>query len=161
MEYTENMIRLSAKKLDIDIKKYNMEQIKMGMASELEHGSINADKNLNVTNDEPTQTLQIVLAHLEEVPDYYTKLKQVEPIEEKYKLHGFDKYISTEIKEDDIVEDGEGGPAIGAASLTAIPGMGAPVLAGRDITGSGDVPIAPKKKKKRKQRVKDFDQFIK
>lgn len=38
------------------------------------------------------------------------------------------------------------------------PGMGAPVLASRGVTGSGDVPMAPKKKKK---RLKSFDQFDK
>ena len=81
-------------------------------------------------------------------------------IEEKYKLHGFEKYISTETK--DITEDGEGGPAIGATALSDVSGMGAPILAGRGIVGSGDVPSTEtKKKKKRKQRVKDFDQFIK
>ena len=87
-----------------------------------------------------------------------------ESIDEKYKLYGFEKYISTEVK--DLTEDGEGaavgGPAVGATSLASVPGMGAPVLAGRGITGSGDVAGVPeKKKKKRKQRVKDFDQFIK
>lgn len=156
MDYTEEIIRLAAKKLDISLDKYDIEQIKMGMKVELEHGSVNADKNLNVTNDEPGATLQITLAHLEEDPEYYTKLKQVEKqpeeekVEERYKLKGFDNY-STE-----LTEDGEGS----LATLDAVPGMGAPVLAGRGITGSGDVPSVPSKKKNKK-RVKSFDQFTK
>jgi len=156
MDFTEDIIRLAAKKLDVNIDKYDMDQIKMGMSVELEHGSKNADKNLNVTDDEPTTTLQITLAHLEETPDYYTKLlKYVEQpekdkkIEERYKLQGFDKY-STE-----LTEDGEGG----FTTLSSVSGgMGAPVLAGRGITGSGDVPSLPAKKKKK--RVKTFEEYL-
>jgi hypothetical protein len=158
MDYTEEIIRLAAKKLEINLDKYDIEQIKMGMSIELEHGSVNADKNLNVTNDEPESTLQITLAHLEEDPEYYTKLKQVEQpdaekVEERYKLKGFDIHSA------ELTEDGEGA----LATLDATPGMGAPVLAGRGITGSGDVPSLPAKtgkKKKNKKRVKSFEQFI-
>jgi hypothetical protein len=160
MDYTEEIIRLAAKKLDLDLEKYDLEQIKMGMSVELEHGSKNADKNLNVTNDEPEATLQITLAHLEEDPEYYTKLLKYveqdkeEKVEERYKLKGFDNYAT------ELTEDGEGA----MATLDAVPGMGAPVLAGRGITGSGDVPSLPAKtgkKKKNKKRVQSFDQFIK
>lgn len=83
-------------------------------------------------------------------------------IEERYKLKGFDNYSL------ELTEDGEGGgaPAAGGgfATLSATPGMGAPVIAGRGTPGSGDVPSpsAPiKKKKNKKKRVKSFDQFIK
>jgi hypothetical protein len=81
-----------------------------------------------------------------------------EKVEERYKLHNFNKYSSVE-----LTEEGEGGgPAVGATSLSSVPGMGSPVLAGRGITGSGDVPSPPAKmKKKKKKRVKDFDQFTK
>lgn len=159
MDYTEEIIRQTAKNLDIDIEKYDIEQVKMGMAVELEHGTINADKKLNVTNNDPTQTLQITLAHLEEDPEYYTKLlkyveqPEEEKVEESYKLKGFDNFFSS------VEEDGEGGPVVGATTLDSVSGMGAPVLAGRGITGSGDVPNPVKKKKTK--RVKTFDQFIK
>lgn len=76
-------------------------------------------------------------------------------VEEAYKLHGFDKYLSTE-----LTEDGEGPAAPAAATLASVPGMGAPVLPGRGIEGSGDVPSPPAKKKKKK-RVHTFDQFLK
>lgn len=77
-------------------------------------------------------------------------------VEERYKLKGFENYST------DLTEDGEAGPAVGATTLDSVPGMGAPVLAGRGITGSGDVPSLPvKKKKNKKKRVKTFEQFIK
>lgn len=81
---------------------------------------------------------------------------ETDKIEEAYKLKGFDKYMSS-----DLTEDGEAGPAVGATALASVPGMGEPVLAGRGITGSGDVPsTTASKKKKKNNRVKSFDQFI-
>lgn len=46
----------------------------------------------------------------------------------------------------------------GFATLSGTPGMGAPVLAGRGITGSGDVTIG-QKKKKRKKKMKNLKAF--
>jgi len=160
MNFTEDDIKLAAKNLEISLDKYDMEQIKIGMTVELEHGSKNADKNLDVTNDSPEKTLQITLAHLEEIPDYYTKLlkyvekPETDKIEERYKLQGFDSYNT------ELTEDGEGGPMPGAATLSSVSGMGAPVIAGRGITGSGDAPSPAFKKKKKKKRVKTFEQFL-
>ena len=77
MHFTEKMIDDSAKKLKIDISKYNMDQVKAGIQVELEHGS-KAGKKLDVTHDDLTKTLQIALAHLEEDPEYYVKLEKVE-----------------------------------------------------------------------------------
>lgn len=65
-----------AKKANLDISKYDPEQLKMGYKVELEHGK--KDKETNVTNSDPIKTLKIAVAHLKEKPDYYTKLKQVE-----------------------------------------------------------------------------------
>jgi len=79
-------------------------------------------------------------------------------VEERYKLKGYDGFSI------DLTEDGEGGPAVGAATLAATPGMGAPVYAGRGFDGSGDVPSPAAKigkKKGKKKRVKSFDQFTK
>ena len=158
MDYTEEIIKLSADKAGLDLKDFDMEQIKMGMSVELEHGSQNAE--LNVTDDDPINTLKIVLAHLGELPNYYTKLiKYVEQpeekkVEERYKLSGFDNYTM------DLDEDGEGGSVVGGTSLASVPGMGEPVLAGRGIIGSGDVPSPPAFKKKKKKKVKTFTQFI-
>ena len=56
--------------------KYDVEQFRMGMDVELEHGTV--DSNTNVTNDNPLMTGKIALAHLNEIPDYYTRLAVME-----------------------------------------------------------------------------------
>jgi len=43
---------------------------------ELEHGLV--DSQTNVTNDDPIMTGKIALAHLNEFPDYYTRLDKME-----------------------------------------------------------------------------------
>lgn len=73
--FSEWIFKKIAKDAKLDIDKYDMEQIKMGMGEELEHGK--KDRKLNVTNDNPAKTLKIVIAHLKEDPQYYTKLKKV------------------------------------------------------------------------------------
>jgi len=47
-----------------------------GLDIELEHGTITPDTN--VTDDDPTKTAKIALAHLNEIPDYYTRLRALE-----------------------------------------------------------------------------------
>src|ERR1700681_1609570 len=55
---------------------FDVEQFRMGMDVELEHGL--HDLLTNVTGDEPTVTGKIALAHLKEFPDYYTRLGRME-----------------------------------------------------------------------------------
>jgi hypothetical protein len=55
---------------------FDIEQFRMGMDVELEHGL--HDLLTNVTGDEPTVTGKIALAHLKEFPDYYTRLARME-----------------------------------------------------------------------------------
>ena len=62
--------------LDIDWSKFDIEQYRMGLDIELEHGLI--DPHTNVTNDDPIMTGKIALAHLNEFPDYYTRLDKME-----------------------------------------------------------------------------------
>ena len=62
--------------LGIDWSKFDVEQFGMGMDVELEHGLVNP--HTNVTNDDPLTTGKIALAHLNELPDYYTRLKKME-----------------------------------------------------------------------------------
>jgi len=68
--------------LGIDWSKFDTEQFRMGMDIELEHGLI--DPKTNVTNDDPLMTGKITLAHLNEFPDYYTRLEKMEKEAEKY-----------------------------------------------------------------------------
>lgn len=62
--------------LGIDWTKFDVEQFRSGMDVELEHGS--RDPKTNVTFDDPLITGKIALAHLNEFPDYYTRLAKLE-----------------------------------------------------------------------------------
>ena len=62
--------------LGIDWSKFDVEQYRMGLDVELEHGKV--DPQTNVTNDDPIMTGKIALAHLNEFPDYYTRLDKME-----------------------------------------------------------------------------------
>jgi hypothetical protein len=55
---------------------FDVEQFRMGMDVELEHGL--HDAATNVTGDDPLVTGKIALAHLREFPDYYTRLERME-----------------------------------------------------------------------------------
>lgn len=55
---------------------FDIEQFRMGMDVELEHGL--HDLLTNVTDSDPVVTGKIALAHLKEFPDYYTRLAQME-----------------------------------------------------------------------------------
>jgi len=55
---------------------FDVEQFRMGMDVELEHGL--HDLLTNVTDDDPLVTGKIALAHLNEFPDYYTRLERME-----------------------------------------------------------------------------------
>ena len=53
-----------------------VEEFRMGLEVELEHGTMYADTN--VTNNHPVLTGKIVLAHLKETMDYYERLDVTE-----------------------------------------------------------------------------------
>jgi hypothetical protein len=53
-----------------------VEQFRIGLDVELEHGR--QDPDTNVTNDDPITTGKIALAHLREFADYYTRLERME-----------------------------------------------------------------------------------
>ena len=55
---------------------FDIEQFRIGMNVELEHGL--HDPVTNVSDDNPQATAKIALAHLNEFPDYYTRLERME-----------------------------------------------------------------------------------
>ena len=75
-KYTKKIIALSARKSNIDIDGFDMDELIMGMDVELEHGTV--DSNTNVSDDDPLITGKIALAHLNELPDYYDRLEKME-----------------------------------------------------------------------------------
>ena len=56
--------------------KYDAGEFYMGINVELEHGTV--DPATNVTDDDPVVTAKIALAHLNELPNYYTLLEEME-----------------------------------------------------------------------------------
>ncbi len=69
--------------LGIPWDKFDVEQFRMGLNVELEHGR--RDPATDVTHDEPMVTGKIALAHLNEIPDYYTRLAVMENEAERVK----------------------------------------------------------------------------
>ncbi len=74
--FTVENARQIGNDLGIDWKKFGVEQFRMGLEVELEHGE--RSPKTNVTNDAPLLTGKIALAHLNEIPDYYTRLSKME-----------------------------------------------------------------------------------
>lgn len=62
--------------LGITWDRFDVEQFRMGLDVELEHGS--RDPFTDVTHDDPIITGKIALAHLNEFADYYTRLEKME-----------------------------------------------------------------------------------
>lgn len=62
--------------LGVDWSKFDIEQFRMGLDVELEHGIRN--EHTDVTHDDEIMTGKIALAHLNEFPDYYSRLKKME-----------------------------------------------------------------------------------
>ena len=74
--FTVDEARDLGKKLGIKWDKFDKEQFHKGINVELEHGL--RDRETNVTNNNPIMTGKIALAHLNEFPDYYTRLEKME-----------------------------------------------------------------------------------
>jgi hypothetical protein len=74
--FTTEEAKQIGENLGIDWSEYDVAQYRMGLDVELEHGLV--DVHTNVTNDDPVITGKIALAHLNEFPDYYTRLEKME-----------------------------------------------------------------------------------
>jgi hypothetical protein len=68
--------------LGLDWDKVDLEQFRVGLEVELEHGT--RDPETNVTDDDMLLTGKIALAHIREFPDYYTRLEKMEAEAEEY-----------------------------------------------------------------------------
>ena len=75
-DFTAKEAKAIGEKLGIDWSKFDVKQFHMGVNVELEHGR--RSPKTNVTNDDPLITGKIALAHLNEFPDYYTRLHKME-----------------------------------------------------------------------------------
>ncbi len=69
-------------KMGIKWDTFNIEQFRMGLDVELEHGT--RTMITNVTDDDPLKTGKIAYAHLLEFPDYYDRLDKLEKDADAY-----------------------------------------------------------------------------
>ncbi len=76
--FTAKEARAAGEQIGIDwvTSPFDVEQFRMGMDVELEHGR--QDLETNVTDDDVTVTAKIARAHLNEFPDYYSRLAAME-----------------------------------------------------------------------------------
>lgn len=76
--FTIEQARAAGEQIGIDwaASRFDVEQFRAGMDVELEHGT--QDLATNVTDDDLTVTAKIARAHLNEFPDYYTRLAVME-----------------------------------------------------------------------------------
>lgn len=79
--FTEADARRIGEALRVTWDRFDPEQFRMGLDVELEHGQ--RDPATDVTHDS-TLTGKIALAHLNEFPDYYTRLLKMEAEAEAY-----------------------------------------------------------------------------
>ena len=82
--FTADQARAAGEQIGIDwaTSPFDVEQLRMGMDVELEHGT--RDLDTNVTDDDVTVTAKIARAHLNEFRDYYTRLAVMEAEAEAY-----------------------------------------------------------------------------
>jgi hypothetical protein len=80
--FTAEEAKAVGEQLGIKWDKFDVDQFRRGMDVELEHGT--QDPWTNVTNDDPIMTGKIALAHLNEFPDYYDRLEEMEEAAEKF-----------------------------------------------------------------------------
>jgi DNA-directed RNA polymerase alpha subunit len=83
-KFTDDEARAAGERIGIDwsTSRFDVEQFRMGMDVELEHGT--QDAETNVTNDDVDTTAKIARAHLNEFPDYYSRLEVMEAEAEAY-----------------------------------------------------------------------------
>jgi hypothetical protein len=85
-EFDAEEAKVIGDQIGIDWALVDVEQFRIGLAIELEHGG--NDPKTNVTNDNLILTGKIALAHLNEYPDYYTRLKHLEEEAEDFWKEG-------------------------------------------------------------------------
>ena len=68
--------------IDWSRSEFDVEQFRTGLGVELEHGR--RDPVTNVSDDDEVTTGKIARAHLNEFPDYYSRLAEMEAEAERY-----------------------------------------------------------------------------
>ncbi len=74
--FTTDEARSIGEQIGMDFTSYDLEEFRLGLAVEMEHGA--NDPETNVTNGDPLLTGKIAWARLKEITDYYTRLNRME-----------------------------------------------------------------------------------
>jgi hypothetical protein len=74
--FTQEEAQQIGQVIGIDFNHFQLEEFRMGLEIEFEHGS--HDVETNVIGDDPHLAGKIAWAHLKEIPDYYTRLAKME-----------------------------------------------------------------------------------
>ena len=82
--FSEEQARTIGGRIGIDwaTSRFDVDQFRMGLEVELEHGK--RDPATNVSDDDELTTGKIARAHLNEFPDYYTRLEKMEAEAEEF-----------------------------------------------------------------------------
>lgn len=75
-EFTFEEAKKVGEMIGINFSEIQIEEFRMGLGVELEHGL--RDAQTDVTHDNLGETGKIAWAHLKEIPDYYTRLSKME-----------------------------------------------------------------------------------
>lgn len=75
-QFTVDEAKRIGEQIGIDWNDVDLEEFRKGLAVEMEHGS--HDPKTDVTHDDPLMTGKIAWAHINEYPDYYTRLAAME-----------------------------------------------------------------------------------
>lgn len=83
-KFTAEQARDIGERIGIDWSgsRFDVEQFRTGLEVELEHGR--RDPSTNVSDDDEFTTGKIAMAHLNEFPDYYTRLAKMEAEARRY-----------------------------------------------------------------------------
>ena len=82
--FSAEQARATGEQIGIDwaTSRFDVDQLRMGMDVELEHGT--RDLDTNVSGDDIAVTAKIARAHLNEFPDYYSRLAVMEAQADEY-----------------------------------------------------------------------------
>ncbi len=75
-EFSYEEARTIGEKIGINFSEIDVEQFRLGLGVELEHGL--KDAETDITHDDLSETGKIAWVHLKEIPDYYTRLSKME-----------------------------------------------------------------------------------
>jgi len=81
-KFTTEQARIIGEAIGIDFNAIYLDEFRMGLSIELEHGSHDPETNV-IDNDEHLAG-KIAWAHLKEIRDYYTRLAKMESEGESY-----------------------------------------------------------------------------